>query len=168
MATPHVAGIAGLVKAQNPNYSNSQIRDAILNTVDSTSGVTVSTGGRMNAFKALTYLAPPRNVTRTPSDQSVTLNWTANDESALTGYKILYGTDPALGTEISVGNVTTYTFNGLINGTRYYFAVRAIGNYPPPVGISEGSNTAVMDVVAGTPIVNTGGGGCFISTIFID
>lgn len=173
MATPHVAGIAGLVKAQNPNYSNSQIRDAILNTVDSTSGVTVSTGGRVNAFKAVTYLAPPKNIRITPRDVSVTLNWNANDESALTGYKILYGTDPALGTEISVGNVTSYTIFGLSNGTKYYFALRTIGNFPfPGPGVLEGSDTSVVTVVAGTPIVNTGGGGggggCFISTIFID
>jgi subtilisin family serine protease len=175
MATPHVAGIAGLVKAQNPNYSNSQIRDAILNTVDkipSLSGKLV-TGGRVNAFKAVTYLAPPKNIKLIPGDESITVSWSANNEAALTGYKILYGTDSSLGTKINIRNVTSFTIKGLSNGTKYYFALRTIGDFPfPGPGVTEGNNTPVVTAVAGTPMVNTGGGGggggCFISTIFID
>ena len=64
MASPHVAGVAGLVKAQNPNYTHLQIRNAILNTVDYKSSLSgkVVTEGRINAFNAVTYLAPPTNL----------------------------------------------------------------------------------------------------------
>ena len=52
MATPHVSGIAALIKAQNTEWSPMQVREAIENNVDEI-GVPVASGGRVNAFKAL-------------------------------------------------------------------------------------------------------------------
>ncbi len=124
MASPHVAGVAGLVKAQNPNYTHLQIRNAILNTVDYKSSLSgkIVTEGRINAFKAVTYLAPPTNLIAAAfGDGFVTLSWDANNENALTSYKILY-TDPSgISSELNVGNVTNYKVSGLINETRYDF-----------------------------------------------
>jgi subtilisin family serine protease len=55
MATPHVAGLAGLLLSVNPNLTVSQLRNAILNTVDRKTSLSgkVSTGGRINARAAL-------------------------------------------------------------------------------------------------------------------
>ncbi|SEM99016.1 S8 family peptidase [Lihuaxuella thermophila] len=54
MATPHVAGLAGLLAAQG--RSNSQIRAAIQNTADRISGTgTYWTYGRVNAYRAVNY-----------------------------------------------------------------------------------------------------------------
>jgi thermitase len=67
MATPFVAGIAGLVKSEHPSYSPKQIKNAILNTVDEpdalntlfafpdrvASGRFVKTDGRVDAAAAL-------------------------------------------------------------------------------------------------------------------
>ncbi|RJQ21071.1 MAG: hypothetical protein C4560_04350 [Nitrospiraceae bacterium] len=57
MATPHVAGVAGLIKALKPELSNTEIKDAILSNVDEKSSLTgkVLTGGRLNAYKALDF-----------------------------------------------------------------------------------------------------------------
>ena len=109
MASPHVAGVAGLVKAQNPNYTHLQIKDAIFSTVDSLLSLSgrVATEGRVNAYGAVTYIAPPPNFSATAQDGAVTLNWNANSESAVTGYTVSYGETIALGTEIDVGNVIT-------------------------------------------------------------
>jgi thermitase len=55
MATPHVAGVAALVKAQNPDLDAVGVKARILETVDektSLEGKTVS-GGRLNAGRAL-------------------------------------------------------------------------------------------------------------------
>jgi subtilisin family serine protease len=161
MASPYVAGVAGLVKAQNPNYTHFQIRNAILNTVDYNSSLTgkVLTEGRINAFKAVTYLAPPTNLTSSIGDGSVTLSWDANNEKALTSYDILY-TDPSgKSSKLNVGNVTYYKVSGLINGTRYVFTVRAIGNFPV-AGVIEGPfSTSITETPSGPGAGGGGGGG---------
>ena len=151
MASPHVAGVAGLVKAQNPNYTHLQIRDAIFNTVDSLSSLSgrLSTEGRINAFKAVTYIAPPADFSVTAGDQSVTLSWNASSESAVTGYIVSYGETNALGTEIEVGDVTGYEISGLTNDVTYYLAVHAIGEFPV-TGSSDGTDS---EILAATPMV---------------
>ncbi|MEW9032802.1 MAG: S8 family serine peptidase, partial [Planifilum fimeticola] len=54
MATPHVAGLAGLLDAQG--RSASQIRAAIENTADPISGTgTYWSKGRINAYRAVNY-----------------------------------------------------------------------------------------------------------------
>ena len=55
MATPHVAGVAGLIKALKPELTNLQIKGAILNSADTNASLNgkVATGGRLNAYKAL-------------------------------------------------------------------------------------------------------------------
>jgi len=55
MATPHVTGVAALLKSQNPNLGDTGIKSRILNSVDKKSGLSgkVLTGGRLNVAKAL-------------------------------------------------------------------------------------------------------------------
>jgi len=55
MATPHVAGVAALVKAAHPSYTVAQIVAAIFSGVDPVAGLSgkVATGGRLNACKAV-------------------------------------------------------------------------------------------------------------------
>jgi subtilisin family serine protease len=55
MAAPHVSGVAGLIKAFRPELTNLQIKAAILNSADALQSLAgkVSTGGRLNAYKAL-------------------------------------------------------------------------------------------------------------------
>ena len=61
MATPHVAGVAALVRDLHPTWSYQQINDMLLATVDpiaALDGITV-TGGRLNAAAAATGTPPP-------------------------------------------------------------------------------------------------------------
>ena len=55
MATPHVSGVAALVKAVNPRLSALQIKNIILNNVDVKSSLSgkINTSGRLNAYKAV-------------------------------------------------------------------------------------------------------------------
>jgi hypothetical protein len=67
MATPHVAGVAGLVKSQHPHYSATDMKNAIMNSVDRPAGLETlerfrsgpehgsftRTNGRLNALNAL-------------------------------------------------------------------------------------------------------------------
>ncbi len=58
MAAPHVAGIAALLLARNPRLTTTQLKDAIMDTVDPGSGLTSVTGGRVNANAALASVMP--------------------------------------------------------------------------------------------------------------
>jgi len=81
--------------------------------------------------------------TTTPSDvenlkaeagnQKITLTWDAStDNQQIKGYNIYYGTETvnetsgAYTVSISAENVTSYEITGLINGTKYYFALTAV------------------------------------------
>jgi subtilisin family serine protease len=59
MATPHVSGLAALIKAYDMNLNNLQIKAVIENNVDSIGSLSgmVSTGGRINAYKCLHSLS---------------------------------------------------------------------------------------------------------------
>jgi subtilisin family serine protease len=60
MATPHVAGLAGLLKAENPALSNLEIKNLILSNCDvllSLQGK-ILTSGRINANRALSSVQP--------------------------------------------------------------------------------------------------------------
>jgi len=60
MATPHVAGVAALIKSQNPSMSGTQIRSKIFSSVDRVTSLSgkVASGGRLNAAKALGGATP--------------------------------------------------------------------------------------------------------------
>lgn len=55
MATPFVAGVAALLKSEHSDFTTAQLKSAILGSVDVLSQLNgkVSTGGRLNAYKAL-------------------------------------------------------------------------------------------------------------------
>jgi len=61
MATPYVSGIAGLVKSMHPDYTNFQIKDAILKSIDVKSSLygKILTEGRVNANKAIFAVPAP-------------------------------------------------------------------------------------------------------------
>jgi subtilisin family serine protease/subtilisin-like proprotein convertase family protein len=75
MATPHVAGVVGLLRAVNPNLTHQQVVSAILNNVDVKPQLVgkVVTGGRLNAYRAVSSILPPSDssgpyvVSHTPS-----------------------------------------------------------------------------------------------------
>ncbi len=61
LATPHVSGTLALLKAHYPQETYMQLKDRLLSSVDlipQVSGM-IRSGGRLNAYKALTYI-PPR------------------------------------------------------------------------------------------------------------
>jgi subtilisin family serine protease len=61
MATPHVTGVAALIKTQNPALSDGQLKAQILQFVESKNSLQdkVATGGRLNAAAALTQQVAP-------------------------------------------------------------------------------------------------------------
>jgi hypothetical protein len=118
----------------------------------------------------------------------VTLQWDANSETNIAGYKIYYDTDsgaPYKGTGALLGNspidvpigqdensdpnVVEFTLNNLSSG-EYYFAVTAYTDDDPPIESGYSNETTGIqaglfsdDSYVGVVDDNTGGG-CFIDT----
>lgn len=73
MATPHVAGVVGLLAAENPQATAAEIKAAIVDGVDpvaSMDGITI-TGGRLNAYNSLQLIGTGEDLTA-PTVRSVT------------------------------------------------------------------------------------------------
>lgn len=159
MATPHVAGVAGLIISQDPalgleSISYQTVRDRILNSVDpipALDGKTV-TGGRLNAFMAV---AIPDSISPSPitdattldiSSSTISLQWTASGDDDLEGtaafYDIRYANVPitednfygALEVEHNLlpseaGSTEYLVVDGLTFDTQYYFAIKVVDEW---------------------------------------
>ncbi|MEW6277907.1 MAG: S8 family serine peptidase [Candidatus Eremiobacterota bacterium] len=92
MATPHVAGVAGLIASVYPNATNAEIKARLLSGVDKLAvldGKVVS-GGRLNAFNSLendtTAPAAPNDLQAIRvGARGVTLSWTATGDDGWCG-----------------------------------------------------------------------------------
>ncbi len=130
MAAPHVSGLAALIKALNTSLTNIEITAAIEHSVDpkaSLSGL-VSTGGRVNAYNALTPPSAPSSLSATAASASqIDLSWTDSSLNE-SGFKIERKTESG-GTFSQITtvapNVTSYSDTGLSASTAYYYRVRA-------------------------------------------
>lgn len=111
MAAPHVAGVAALVKAYSASKSGSEIKQCILNNVDSVSGLSgkVSTGGRLNAVRALRCdgAAPAPTPTPTPDNDGGNLDPTPSDPIVVIEYSIKASKDGSSGIKVT-GSGDTY------------------------------------------------------------
>lgn len=142
MAAPHVSGLAGLLYSYYyTGFNYSQIRTMIFRYVDPQPSLSgwIATGGRINAFKALSSLWLPSGFTATPvSFTQISLTWTdrATDEN---GYEIERRTDSSsysiIGTTLKDAN--SFPDKDLKDGTRYFYRIRAfndIGKTPDQPG----------------------------------
>ncbi len=106
MATPHVAGVAALLLAEDPSLDVVSLKQAILDSVDpiaALAGITV-TGGRLNAANALSGLV---RVVVTPAD--VTLAAGTTQQFTATGGTAPYTwqvADPAVASIDATGLLT--------------------------------------------------------------
>jgi hypothetical protein len=135
MATPHVVGLAGLIRNTDPSLTHAEVRYIILNSVvrqASLVGKTV-TGGRINAFNALDALSsplpllPPSEISATSvSTNQVDLSWD-DDSSIESGFKIERRLSGGLYAQIDTvsANTTTYIDQSGNEGTSYTYRVRA-------------------------------------------
>jgi len=134
MAAPHVSGLAALIWADDSAQTYSEVKDRILNGVDTKQSLDgkVLTGGRINANNSILNLpsSPSDLNTTVVSNSQIDLSWTDNSYNE-TGFKIERKTGSG-GTYVqinSVGsNVTSYSDKGLTESTRYYYRVRAYGS----------------------------------------
>ncbi len=85
MAAPMVSGTAALISSLNPSYSNSQVRELILASVDK-KFLSVITRGRLNVFRALSSKidkippAPPSRLKVENSKDGFKISWVDESE----------------------------------------------------------------------------------------
>jgi len=80
MATPHVAGLAGLLFSLNPQLTNAQARELIEQNTDDLGAAGWDPyfgNGRINARKALAAVAPPPQPSPTPTPHPPLSEWPA-------------------------------------------------------------------------------------------
>jgi len=111
----------------------------------------------------------------------VTLQWDANTEPDRVGYRIYYDIDTgppydgAVAAEdsspidvkiadVEAGDTVQYTLTGLEDGETYFFTVTAYNTSGSESGYSNKVSTG-NDISTGNESANSGGSGCFLSTL---
>jgi subtilisin family serine protease len=153
MATPHVTGVAALIKSVYPAAKAAEIKARILNTTDripALEGKTL-TGGRVNAFAALENdVVPPNEVTAlqitNPGISALYLEFAAAGDDGSSGeasrYEVKMASSPIVSEEDWVkasavktrpvlskqGSKVRLQVTGLALNSQGYFAVKAVDN----------------------------------------
>ena len=160
MATPHVAGAAALLWGRNPNLTYSQVKDLILNNVETVSALSgkTATGGKLDLAKAMAAMTPqppppaaPTGLTATAvSTSEIDLAWADNSNNE-TGFELERCQGTSCTTLPLGANVTSHADTGLAEGTTYSYRVRACNAY----GCSAYSNTARATTQGTAPPADT-------------
>ena len=87
---------------------------------------------------------------------AIALNWTVSTSTDVTEQRVYRGTTnggpyPTLVTTIINNTTSTYTDTGLINGTTYYYVVRAYDGTQESVNSNQGSATPSDNTAPNAP-----------------
>jgi subtilisin family serine protease len=169
MAAPHVAGLAGLLESYYTDFSDQQVRSTIMRYVDvlPTLNGWIQTGGRVDAYRALSSLLAPTGLAASSTLPSeVSLSWTDN-ATGEDGYTIERKTgDGDYGQLKTLGpDATSFTDTGLSPSTTYTYRVRAFNNIGH--SMDGAGSVATVTTPASAPAAEAGGGsggGCSIAS----
>jgi len=114
MASPHVAGVAGLLRASQPDLSAADVRSILISSSDSVAALAgrVVADGRVNAFQALSSL----NINPVPTP--VTISISPNSSTTSVGNVVQFtatgGTSPYTWS-VSNSGVASISANGVLS-----------------------------------------------------
>lgn len=107
------------------------------------------------ANEAPPILATPRNVTASGSIGRITITWSANTESQLTGYRVLKYTDPSQTTALATFSSvkTTFVDSPLAQGQTFVYRVQALGSdgVTSDLSLFASATTLLDDSAPATP-----------------
>src|SRR4030043_2108896 len=154
MAAPHVSGLAGLLYSYydgiyNTQFDYTQVRTAILRMVDvlPTLSGWIQTGGRINAYNALSFLRIPTNLTATAASTTrISLSWSDN-ASCEKGYKVerkISGGSWTVLPDTLPNGSSSFTDSGLTPNTTYTYRVKACNDIAESFSSNEASATTLL------------------------
>lgn len=171
MATPHVSGVIGLMKAAFPNLTGAELKDRLLKTADPITSIQSNTitGGRINAYNAVEadQVAPaavPDLAVSQASSSSITLGWNGVGDDGMTGkasrYEARISGQPILTEDdwnsatpvklISNQKLTDGRLQGEISNLPFnssgFVAVRGLDNVGNAGGLSESTPFELIKV----------------------
>jgi len=110
---------------------------------------------------------PPTELSSSPGNQKIYLNWNKSSDDDVAGYKVYWGKEPGVyddpSSPIDVGNITSYIIENLINDITYYIAVKSYDK----AGNESDFSLEIAETpeeVYGVTDLSGEGGGCFIAT----
>lgn len=141
VASPHVAGVAALIKSANPSLDSAQIKSRILQSVDKVSSLQgkTATGGRLDAARALglksTNLVMNTNPRTVAYRSATTLSGRLTDQSGnalggrtVTLYKRPLGTTASKLSTLTTASDGTYRLGGVRPDKHTYYWARFGGS----------------------------------------
>jgi subtilisin family serine protease len=163
MAAPHVAGLAGLLESYYTGFTPAQIRATILRYVDQRASLLgwIQTGGRINAYKALTSLLPPSDLVAEPVNTGVELTW-ADNATGEDGYTVerKTGSGAFAGIATLGPDSTSYKDTAVSASTTYTYRVRAFNTIPATSAWVESAAVTTSEDLS--PTTGGAGGGCTV------
>jgi subtilisin family serine protease len=155
MATPHVAGLAGLLLSVNPSLTVAQLRNAILSTVDRKTSLSgkVSSGGRINARAALASVV--KNFTVAVAKAGAGTGTVISTSSGINCGATCNGQFP----QGSTVNLTATPDPGSVFAG---WSGDCTGTGPCSL-TQNGTVTATFNIAPPPPAASEGGGGCTIA-----
>lgn len=167
MASPHVAGAAGLALSLDPNLTVVELKNAILNNVDSVIsliGRTV-TGGRLNVFNMLNSInpnpvpPPPVDIIVSPNTASVPVqgNIQFSATSTVPTASYIWSVD-----NNAIGSISSASglFTALAPGTVVITATDAANNF----GISGDINVVQVQITPTSALLYVGASQPFVAS----
>ncbi len=152
MATPHVAGVAALIKSRNPGLDDAQVKAQLLQYVDKKASLQgkVATNGRLNALRAVTENADTTKPTVTEKrpvpassvrDRTPTIAATVKDNK----------------TDLQKSNVKLYVDGTARGGFTYYPGTDRLTYTTPTLAYGNHSVRVVALDAAGNTVGSTWG-----------
>jgi subtilisin family serine protease len=137
MATPHVSGVAALLKSMNPSADDTALKDQILRSVDAKSGLSGKTvsGGRANAAQATKPSDATAPVAEAPAQSLVVpstlgtslvpvrLDWSATDNadgSGVASYRLQQSVNGGAYSDVELPSATATTVTPSLKHTYTY------------------------------------------------